>query len=246
MINSLYPTFRDKWSSTGSIYIISDTHFEDADCKFMDASWPNPTLAINILKKKIHRSDTLIHLGDVGNANYIDELKCYKVLITGNHDVLSKVSNHFDEVYTGPLFIADRILLSHEPIFGLEKFCINIHGHKHDGTMYRYNEDLDYITHLNMASNVCNYDPINLGAVIKNGLLSKIPNYHRITIDTATEKKQKKEEYKQYFGEKTAEYLTNLEYKECKMNNKFSMHKMECRDCQYEDYCIAMQYGEIL
>lgn len=193
MIKSLYPIFQ-KWSATGSVFIISDTHFEDADCKLMDVSWLNPTLAINILKKKVHKNDTLIHLGDVGNTTYIDELKCYKVLITGNHDVLSKVSSHFDEVYTGPLFIADRILLSHEPILGLEKFCINIHGHDHSGTMYRYNEDLDYITHLNMASNVCNYEPINLGAVIKNGLLSKIPNYHRITINTASEKKEKKNE----------------------------------------------------
>ena len=142
MINSLYEKFKP-WSRSGSIFIISDTHFEDADCKLMDVSWLNPTLAINILKKRIHRNDTLIHLGDVGNADYIDELKCYKVLITGNHDVLSKVSSHFNEVYTGPLFIADRILLSHEPIFGLEKFCINIHGHDHSGTMYRYNEDLE-------------------------------------------------------------------------------------------------------
>ncbi len=213
MIKSLYEKFQP-WSATGSIYIISDTHFEDKDCKFMDKHWLNPNIAINILKKRVHRNDTLIHLGDVGNPDYIDELKCYKVLITGNHDVLSKVSSHFDEVYTGPLFIADRILLSHEPIYGLEKFCINIHGHDHSGTIYRYNEDLDYITHLNMASNICNYIPINLGAVIKNGLLSKVENYHRITIDTATEKKQKKEEYTKYFGEHTAEFLTNLEYKE--------------------------------
>jgi calcineurin-like phosphoesterase family protein len=189
MIKSLYPIFQ-KWSATGSVYIISDTHFDDSDCKLMDANWLNPNMAINILKKRVHRNDTLIHLGDVGNPDYIDQLKCYKVLITGNHDVLSKVASHFDEVYDGPLFIADRILLSHEPIYGLEKFCINIHGHDHSGTIYRYNEDLDYITHLNMASNVCNYIPMNLGAMIKNGLLSKVENYHRITIDEATEKKQ--------------------------------------------------------
>lgn len=245
MIKSLYPIFQ-KWSVTGSIYIISDTHFEDEDCKLIDEHWLNPNMAINILKKRVHKNDTLIHLGDVGNPDYIDQLKCYKVLITGNHDVLSKVASHFDEVYDGPLFIADRILLSHEPIYGLEKFCTNIHGHNHSGTIYDYDEKLDYITHINMASNVCNYIPMNLGAMIKNGLLSKIENYHRITIDTATEKKQKKEEYTKYFGEHTAEFLTNLEYKECKMNNRFLTHKTDCKDCQYKDYCKAMEYGEIM
>ena len=66
MIPSLYPTFRERWSATGSVYIISDTHFDDADCKFMDPNWISPAEHIAILKKKIHKGDTLIHLGDVG------------------------------------------------------------------------------------------------------------------------------------------------------------------------------------
>ena len=35
MIETLYPVFR-KWSEKGSVYIVSDTHFEDSDCKLMD------------------------------------------------------------------------------------------------------------------------------------------------------------------------------------------------------------------
>lgn len=185
MIPSIYDKFKP-WSATGSVYIISDTHFDDSDCKLMDANWLPAQTALNIIKNKVHKNDTLIHLGDVGNASYIDELSCYKVLITGNHDVLTKISSHFDEVYTGPLFIADRILLSHEPIYGLENICLNIHGHNHSGTMYTYNEGLDYFTHINLASNICNYMPISLGELIKNGILSKIQNYHKITIDNAT------------------------------------------------------------
>ena len=179
MIPTLYEPFR-KWSATGSIYIISDTHFDDVDCKLMDPAWIPAQEATDILKSKIHRGDSLIHLGDVGDPAYIDQLKCYKVLITGNHDKLSEISSHFDEVYTGPLFIADRILLSHEPIYGLEKFALNIHGHVHQGALYTYN-------HINMASDVCGYTPINLGVLIKEGWLSCIPNYHRLTIDYATE-----------------------------------------------------------
>lgn len=38
MIKTLYNTFRH-WSSTGSVWIISDTHFDDPDCKHMDEYW---------------------------------------------------------------------------------------------------------------------------------------------------------------------------------------------------------------
>lgn len=209
MINSLYKEYADRWSSTGSVYIISDTHFDDPDCKLMDPNWISPQEHMQIIKADVHRNDTLIHLGDVGDAAYLDELKCHKVLITGNHDVLSKVASHFDEVYTGPLFIADRLVLSHEPLSGLEDWSWNTHGHIHspihDKTYYMPN-------HVNLASNVYHFRVFNLGASIKGGLLSQIENYHRITIGTATEKKQKKEECKKYFGEHTAEFLTNLEY----------------------------------
>lgn len=191
MINSLYPQFQ-KWSATGSVYIISDTHFEDSDCKYMDPNWITPQEHMKIIKQNARRGDTLIHLGDVGNPDYLDELKCYKVLISGNHDVLSKIASHFDEVYTGPLFIADRILLSHEPIYGLGAFCINIHGHTHDSgddSFYHANK----YNHINLASNTYNYRVFNLGKEIKNGLLSNIKNYHRCTIDEASLRKEKRE-----------------------------------------------------
>jgi calcineurin-like phosphoesterase family protein len=184
MIKSLYPQFQ-RWSATGSVYIISDTHFDDFDCKLMDPDWITPQEHMEIIKQNVRKGDTLIHLGDVGNPDYLDELKCYKVLITGNHDVLSKVASHFDEVYTGPLFIADRLVLSHEPLERLENFAMNIHGHVHDHT-FRHN-------HTNLASNVYHFRVFNLGASIKSGLLSQIPNYHRVTIDVATNKKKLKE-----------------------------------------------------
>lgn len=189
MIKSLYPQFQ-RWSSTGSIYIISDTHFDDADCKLMNPNWISPKEHMDILKSKIYKNDTLIHLGDVGNASYLDELKCYKVLLTGNHDVLSKVSSHFDEIYNGPLFIADRIILSHEPIHGLESFALNIHGHIHNGYTIAFADIGDgkhRTSHINLASDVAQWQPTNLKSLIKVGFISDIPNYHRLTIDYATE-----------------------------------------------------------
>ena len=189
MIATLYDKFKP-WSEKGSVWIISDTHFDDTDCKFMDPGWITPKEQMNILKNMCHKNDTLIHLGDVGDASYLDELKCYKVLISGNHDILSKVASHFDEVYTGPLFIADRILLSHEPIKGLEDFCLNIHGHDHSNVVMCFNENCKRVTHLNLACNISNYTPINLGKIIKEGFLSGTQNYHRITIDKASEREK--------------------------------------------------------
>jgi hypothetical protein len=46
--------------------------------------------------------------------------------------------------------------------------------------------------HLNLAANVCGYTPVNLGKLIKDGILSDIDSIHRITIDHAVEKKEKK------------------------------------------------------
>lgn len=203
MIKTLYPIFQ-KWSEKGSIYIISDTHFEDNDCLFMDPGWITPERHIENINKFVGKNDTLIHLGDVGNPDYLNELKSYKVLITGNHDILSKVASHFDEVYTGPLFIADRILLSHEPISGMENFAVNIHGHDHNklpkhtmwekmtNPKYKIEEPTSYSSanHINLAANVYDFQVFNLGKEIKKGLLANVSNYHRLTIDKASIKKE--------------------------------------------------------
>lgn len=230
MIPTLYDTFKH-WASTGSVYIISDLHFDDIDCKIMDKNWITPEDQINIINKYAHKTDTLIVLGDIGDPKYIGKLKAgHKVLIMGNHDETATkfkkiywlekytdkhtwekvdnveyfdtfeldffMSNHssryyrinsnylFDEIYEGPLFIAEKILLSHEPIEGLT-WCVNIHGHDHA----KHTTDK---THINLAANVCNYTPINLAQAIKNGMLSNIPTIHRITIDNATARSVKK------------------------------------------------------
>ena len=182
MIKSLYPTFQ-RWSEKGSVWIISDTHFDDPDCKLMNKNWPTPSVHIALLRQYIHKNDTVIHLGDVGDPKYMDDLQGYKVLIMGNHDSsASKLREHFDEVYTGPLFIGDKILLSHEPIYGID-WCMNLHGHDHTPL------NIGDKRHKNFAANVVGYLPISLGALIKEGLLSDVTDIHRKTINEAIKKK---------------------------------------------------------
>ena len=188
MIKTLYPIFQH-WSEKGSVYIISDTHFDDEDRKYMGYNISEQE-QISILKQFCHKNDTLIHLGDVGNPEWLNELKCYKILIMGNHDQsVKKFKTYFNEIYSGPLMIAEKLLLSHEPIClesGMVRKAIafNVHGHDHSGEYYNDN------FHLNLVPNVFGYFPLNLKQIIDEGLLKNIISIHRQIIDAATERKK--------------------------------------------------------
>lgn len=185
MIPSLYEPFKH-WASRGSVYIMSDTHFADDDCKIMDKHWIPPEEQVAIINKLVHKTDTLILLGDVGNLEYARQLHGYKVLIMGNHDeTRTKFEGIFDEIYEGALIISEKIILSHEPVNGVD-WLFNIHGHDHD------TRNKGDARHLNLAANVCGYTPVSLGELIKKGLVSKVPTIHRICIDKATAHPMKK------------------------------------------------------
>lgn len=185
MIDSLYDCFKH-WSDGGSVYIISDTHLDDSDCKLMNPNWITPEQQMYILRHTAHRNDTLIHLGDVGNPEYMKQLKCYKVLIMGNHDQsVEKFRPYFDEVYKGPLVISEKLILSHEPLGIIpvapetKPVMFNIHGHVHNDP----NPRKTYW--LNVAADVASFTPINLGKAINNGLLSNVVGLNRTAINRA-------------------------------------------------------------
>ena len=184
MIKTLYPIFQ-RWSEKGSVYIISDTHFDDEDRDVMGYRITEAE-QMGLIKQIAHKNDTLIHLGDVGNPEYFKDIKAYKILILGNHDQSAeRFKSYFDEIYTGPLIISDKIIISHEPIYGLD-FMYNIHGHDHN--VHNIGDD----NHMNLAANVCWYMPKNLKDIIQSGVLKKISDIHRVTIDNATLKKELK------------------------------------------------------
>ena len=176
MIKTLYQVFQH-WSSKGSVWLYSDPHFDDPDCKLMDPEWLEPQDQIDRLKHYCHKNDTLLLLGDIGNPKYMEQLKCYKVLILGNHDQsATKFRPYFDEIYTGPLIISDKIILSHEPLIQMP-YLFNIHGHDH--AKWHSNG----FNRLNVCSNVIDYTPISLGKLIDSGILKNIPTIHRYAID---------------------------------------------------------------
>lgn len=183
MIPQLYECFKH-WSNLGSVYVLSDTHFDDEDRSLMDPDWISSSEQVRQINKTITNNDTLILLGDIGDPKYVRQCRGrYKILIMGNHDAgASKYTEYFAEIYSGPVFVGQRLLLSHEPVQGLT-YCLNIHGHEHScDTIDKF--------HLNVCANVCNYTPVNLGSILNNGILADIPDIHRVAIDGQKKKNQ--------------------------------------------------------
>ena len=187
MIQALYPPFR-KWSETGTVWIYSDTHFGDVELAAGIPDRPSDDEHVKLINKHCGKKDTLLLLGDVGDIEYAKKLRGYKVLICGNHDIgHTAYEDVFDEVYSGPLWIAEKLLLSHEPI-QMINCAVNIHGHDHS------RKTVNDPYHVNVCSDAVGYQPLNLNQFIqRSGRLAKVPSIHRQTIDRATGKRRGKD-----------------------------------------------------
>jgi calcineurin-like phosphoesterase family protein len=183
-IAGLYKIF-DHWHKEGSVWIISDFHFDDEELAAGVPGRPTAEEFVKRINAKCGRKDTLICLGDVGNIDWVKQLRAkHKVLIMGNHDAgRTNYEGVFDEVYEGPLMIAEKLILSHEPVD--VPWAFNIHGHDHAGRKTDKR-------HLNVCADVVGYTPVNMNQFMKSGALAHIETLHRDTIDTATQKKKKR------------------------------------------------------
>ena len=85
-IPSLYELFQERWGHFQTGWMISDTHFGDEDLK-AGMGRPSDEEIVKSINSKVGKNDLLIHMGDVGNIEYVRQLKGYKVLIMGNHDL---------------------------------------------------------------------------------------------------------------------------------------------------------------
>lgn len=208
MINQLYDIFKEKWFNIWKverIFIYSDPHLKgkgvslDQDAVSMRKlfNYASDELQIANINRQVNKNDLFICLGDVGDQNQISKIKAKrKILIKGNHDVGNSNYTNFDEIYEGPLFINDKILLSHEPIFN--DCWLNIHGHIHNQfELDKFKEEGRHF--ICVSANLHNYMPINLGDLFKHQRefkdfmsFSEIESIHRKTINRATERKRKR------------------------------------------------------
>lgn len=235
----VYPMFNEMWKDYQSCYIISDTHFDDPDLIHAYADRPSAEEQVKLINSKVGKMDVLIHLGDVGNIDYVRQLKgAMKILVCGNHDAGAsnyqrqiwtkqfyktqyqkheaieemkrlypncaytlkegydfvslaeywevKADNKlFDLIFTGPLMLGEKLLLSHEPI-NMIPWAFNIHGHVHDRRVK------NNLNHFNVCADVIGYEPINFNKWMKEGHLAPIVSIHRDTIDNATARAKKR------------------------------------------------------
>lgn len=102
MIAGLYDIF-EHWHREGSVWIISDPHFNDPDLIHAYEDRPSAEEQVKLINSKVGKNDTLIILGDVGEISFARQLKGYKILVMGNHDAgrsnyEAKVKSHkFDK-----------------------------------------------------------------------------------------------------------------------------------------------------
>lgn len=97
--------------------------------------------------KKLSKDDVFYFLGDFGRPTdeTFQELKdifqkahCHTVAIRGNHDheaETEQLKELFDEVHDYPIYISDRIILSHRPHVEMDTSVLNISGHLHGSTL---------------------------------------------------------------------------------------------------------------
>lgn len=242
MTKNLYDTLAQRWCKGGTVYVYSDPHFSDEEMNHLRKNYIGDNEQLKRINSKVGKNDTIIFLGDIGNAEIIKKIKGYKILIMGNHEkgasnylrktfcnvVFPKINNlkytyeylpenkhdeyisyfgelikkygysdklehictyednHlFDEVYEGPLMVNDRLILSHEPIENLPKYLFNIHGHDHSKWYEAENA-------LNVCAEHIDYRPVNVLNLLKTGLLKNVLHIHRVTINAADKRKNKK------------------------------------------------------
>lgn len=184
----LYDIFRERWEPFSDIYLVSDTHFNDEELYIgtKRIERKDTDEYIKLINSKVGKKSILIHLGDVGDLEAMKKVRGYKVLIMGNHDTgATKYKGVFDEVYTGPVQIGEKLILSHEPIEC--GWAFNIHGHIHS------------FTHRDDARHMCicpevtrQFEPVNFNQLMKSGFMSKIETQHRKTINSATKRARKR------------------------------------------------------
>ena len=116
-------------------------------------------------------------------ADLADIAEFPKELLIGEQELDKHVISDnrlFDEVYSGPLMISDKIILSHEPIIPCPDYLVNLCGHVH---AKNHKFKVDSHQYYNFCAEAIDYKPVSLGELIKDGLLSKVKDIHRATVD---------------------------------------------------------------
>ena len=143
-------------------------------------------------KQHIYTYDSSLLDDDTGFIERTEYIATMKIVTTHRYNTQHEPFDYwtveydnqlFDEVYSGPLMIGQKLLLSHEPITYIPG-VFNLHGHCHSGTL----SENDYKS-LNLCAEKLNFKPLNFNQWLKkNNSLGKIDNIHEHFIYWANNK----------------------------------------------------------
>lgn len=159
----------------GDLHFGNDGMFNRAYSKTFSTKEEYMESVVKNYNQVISNNHRVVFLGDLGNGEelkkYIPKMKGYKILILGNHDKYAKrfYNDLFDEVYSTPIFILPRIVLSHEPI-PVEPGVLNLHGHTH-AVKLKSNQ------HINLCIEHTDYKPVRFKQF--TGILSNMEKPNR-------------------------------------------------------------------
>lgn len=80
----IYDVFQ-RWANQ-TVWIYSDPHFGDKELAAGVPNRPSASEQVKKINECVGRKDTIIFLGDIGDVNYIRQIRGRKILVMGNHD----------------------------------------------------------------------------------------------------------------------------------------------------------------
>jgi calcineurin-like phosphoesterase family protein len=99
MLPGIYDSFQHWGEKHQTVWIYSDPHFNDDELAGGIKGRPSAEEQVKRINAKCGRRDCLIVLGDVGDIDYVRQLRAeYKILVMGNHD--AGASNYKRQVIT--------------------------------------------------------------------------------------------------------------------------------------------------
>lgn len=136
---AFYKFFQEAMNKCQTTWIISDTHFNEADLKEAFPSRPSDEELIKRINSYVGKNDMLIMLGDVGDLTYVPQLRAkIKWLILGNHDL--GASNYQRQTWTKK-FAQDQFQKD-EALFEMKRLYPNCRYSINEG--YQFTAPFDY------------------------------------------------------------------------------------------------------
>lgn len=127
MLPGIYDAFQHWGEKYQTLWIYSDPHFSDDELAGGIKGRPSAEEQVKRINAKCGRRDCLIILGDVGDVEYVRQLRAeYKVLIMGNHD--AGASNYkrqvIKEIYDQNKYTKEQVMEEMKTLFPNWKISI--------------------------------------------------------------------------------------------------------------------------